>query len=146
MKKVLSFVGCALFVAAMTVSCGNNNQAAEDTLAEDTILTEAVEEVAPVEATEMSEADHQAMLDAAAEAGRAKCNCYKTDAASVESCIKSIIAQSYAAYQDNEEFKAAMEEEFNSCVKAKATAAVKDAANEGIKAGANELSKKLGKK
>ena len=46
MKKVLSFVGCALFVAAMTVSCGNKNQAAADSIAEDTILTEAVEEIA----------------------------------------------------------------------------------------------------
>ena len=144
MKKVLSFIGCALFVAAMAVSCKNNQEAATDSLVDDTTVMNAVEEVAPIE--EMSEADHQAMLDAAAEAGRAKCNCYKTDAASVEACIKSILAQSYAAYQDNEEFKAAMEEEFNSCVKAKATAAVKDAANEGIKAGANELSKKLGKK
>ena len=145
MKKVLSFVSCALFVAAMTVACGHKTaEEAVDSTVEATV--EEATEVAPVEAATMSDAEHEAMLNAAREAGQAKCNCYKTDAASVESCIKSIIAQSYAAYQDNEEFKAAMEEEFNSCVKAKATAAVKDAANEGIKAGANELSKKLGKK
>ena len=145
MKKILSFVGCALFVAAMTVACGHKTaEEAVDSTVEATV--EEATEVAPVEAATMSDAEHEAMLNAAREAGQAKCNCYKTDAASVESCIKSIIAQSYAAYQDNEEFKAAMEEEFNSCVKAKATAAVKDAANEGIKAGANELSKKLGKK
>lgn len=145
MKKVLSFVGCALFVAAMTVSCGNNNQAAEDTLAEDTILTEAVEEVAPVEATEMSEADHQAMLDAAAEAGRAKCNCYKTDAASVESCIKSILSETYAAYEGNEEFKAAMEEEYNNCIKEKATAAAKEAGDKAVKEGAKAIANQLKK-
>ena len=145
MKKVLSFVGCALFVAAMTVACGHKTaEEAVDSTVEATV--EEAAEVAPVEAATMSDAEHDAMLNAAREAGQAKCNCYKTDAASVESCIKSILAQSYAAYQDNEEFKAAMEEEFNSCVKAKATAAVKDAANEGIKAGANELSKKLSKK
>lgn len=145
MKKVLSFVSCALFVAAMTVACGHKTaEEAVDSTVEATV-EEAVE-VAPVEAASMSDAEHEAMLNAAREAGQAKCNCYKTDAASVESCIKSILAQSYAAYQDNEEFKAAMDAEFNSCVKEKATAAVKDAANEGIKAGANELSKKLSKK
>ena len=145
MKKVLSFVSCALFVAAMTVACGHKTaEEAVDSTVEATV--EEAAEVAPVEAATMSDAEHDAMLNAAREAGQAKCNCYKTDAASVESCIKSILAQSYAAYQDNEEFKAAMEEEFNSCVKAKATAAVKDAANESIKAGANELSKKLSKK
>ncbi len=145
MKKVLSFVSCALFVAAMTVACGHKTaEEAVDSTVEATV-EEAVE-VAPVEAATMSDAEHEAMLNAAREAGQAKCNCYKTDAASVESCIKSILAQSYAAYQDNEEFKAAMEAEFNSCVKEKATAAIKDAANEGIKAGANELSKKLSKK
>ena len=145
MKKVLSFVSCALFVAAMTVACGHKTaEEAVDSTVEATV--EEAAEVAPVEAATMSDAEHEAMLNAAREAGQAKCNCYKTDAASVESCIKSILAQSYAAYQDNEEFKAAMEAEFNSCVKEKATAAVKEAANEGIKAGANELSKKLSKK
>ena len=144
MKKVLSFVGCALFVAAMAISCGNKNQAeATDSMVDETVAEELAE--APVEAAAMSDADHQAMLDAAAEAGRAKCNCYKTDAASVESCIKAILSQSYAAYEGNEEFKAAMEAEYQSCIKEKATAAVKDAANEGIKAGAKAISEKLGK-
>lgn len=151
MKKVLSFIGCALFVAAMTISCGHKNAEEAVDSTEYTVEEAAVEEVVPIEAaaesTTMSEAEHAAMLDAAREAGRAKCNCYKTDAASVESCIKSILQQTYAAYEGNEEFKSVMEEEFNSCVKEKATAAVKDAANEGIKAGANALSDKLnGKK
>lgn len=149
MKKFLSFVGCALFVAAMTVSCGHKN-AEEAVDSTECAVEEAVEAVAPVEAAAetatMSDAEHAAMLDAAREAGRAKCNCYKTDAASVESCIKSILQQSYAAYENNEEFKATMEEEFNSCVKEKATAAVKDAANEGIKAGASALANKLNNK
>jgi len=144
MKKVLSFVSCALFVAAMTVACGHKT-AEEAVDSVEATIEEVATEATAVGAATMSDAEHEAMLNAAREAGQAKCNCYKTDAASVESCIKSIIAQNYAAYQDNEEFKAAMEEEFNSCVKEKATTAIKDAANEGIKAGANELSKKLGK-
>lgn len=143
MKKVLSFVSCALFVAAMTVSCGHKN--AEEVIDSTEATTEVVDEAAAVEAnaTEMCDAEHAKMLDAAREAGRAKCNCYKTDAASVESCIKSILAESYAAYKDNEEFNRVMDEEFNSCVKEKAAAAAKDAANEGIKAGANAIANKL---
>lgn len=144
MKKVLSFFGCALFVAAMTISCASKN--AEEAVVEDEAVVENAEEAAPAEAAATCDMDRQAMLDAAAEAGRAKCNCYKTDAASVEACIKSILAQSYAAYQDNEEFKAAMEAEYQSCVKEKVSAAAKDAANKGIKEGANALSDALSKK
>lgn len=148
MKKVLSFFGAALFVAAMTVSCGNNNTEAVDSTADTAAIEEAAcceAQPAATECTAMSEAEHQAMLDAAREAGRAKCNCYKTDAASVESCIRSILAQSYAAYENNEEFKSVMEEEFNSCVKEKATAAAKEAADKGIKEGAKALSNALKK-
>lgn len=145
MKKVLAFVGCAMFVAAMTVACGHKNAEAVDTTVEETV-EEVATEAAPVEAAAMSDADHQAMLDAAAEAGRAKCNCYKTDAASVENCIKSILTESYAAYEGNEEFKAAMEAEYQNCIKEKATAAAKEAANEGVKEGAKALSNALNKK
>lgn len=143
MKKVLSFIGCALFVAAMAVSCKNNQEAATDSLVDDTTVMNAVEEVAPIE--EMSEADHQAMLDAAAEAGRAKCNCYKTDAASVESCIKSILSESYAAYEGNEEFQAAMEAEYNNCIKEKVTAAAKEAGDKAVKEGAKAIANQLKK-
>ncbi len=143
MKKVLSFVGCALFVAAMAISCKNNQEAATDTLAEDTTVMNAVEEVAT--ADQMSDADHQAMLDAAAEAGRAKCNCYKTDAASVESCIKSILSESYAAYEGNEEFKAAMEAEYNNCIKEKVSAAAKEAGDKAVKEGAKAIANQLKK-
>ena len=143
MKKVLSFFGCALFVAAMTISCASKN--AEEAT-EETVVTEEAVEAAPAEAACEATVDNSAMLSAAVEAGRAKCNCYQTDPASVEACIKSIIAQSYAAYQDNDEFKAAMEEEFNKCVKEKVSNAAKDAANKGVKEGANALSNALNKK
>ena len=145
MKKVLAFVSCAMFVAAMTVACGHKNAEAVDSTVEETV-EEVATEAAPVEAATMSDAEHQAMLDAAAEAGRAKCNCYKTDAASVESCIKSILTQSYAAYEGNEEFKTAMEAEYQNCIKEKATSAAKDVANQGIKEGAKALSNALNQK
>lgn len=142
MKKVLSFVGCALFVAAMTVSCGNKNQAAADSIAEDTILTEAVEEIAtPAE----GEADNSAMLAAAAEAGQKICECTKGDAASIESCMTSILEAGYAQYSGNEEFAAAVRAEIENCVKEKATAAAKDAAQKGVKAGANAIANQLKK-
>ncbi len=139
MKKFLSFFGCALFVAAMTISCASKN--AEEATDETVVAEEAVEN-APCEAT----VDNTAMLNAAIEAGRAKCNCYQTDPASVEACIKAILSESYAAYQDNDEFKAAMNAEFDKCVKEKAKDAAKDAANKGIKEGANALSNALNKK
>ena len=142
MKKVLSFIGCAIFVAAMAVSCGPKNTETTDVDSTETaVVDNPVEQVAP--STGMSDAEHQAMLDAAREAGRAKCNCYKTDAASVESCIKSILSESYAAYQDNEEFKAAMNEEFNNCVKSKVNEAASQAVNEGVRAGAEAISRNL---
>ena len=142
MKKVLSFIGCALFVAAMTVSCGHKNQEeAVDSMIDSTIQEDAVEMVAP----EMSDAEHAAMIDAAIAAGQAKCNCYKTDAASVEACINSILTESYAAYKDNAEFQARMNEEFESCVKEKVADATKEAVNEGVKAGAKAIANKINK-
>lgn len=142
MKKVLSFIGCALFVAAMTVSCGHKNQEeAVDSMIDSTIQEDAVEMVAP----EMNDAEHAAMIDAAIAAGQAKCNCYKTDAASVEACINSILTESYAAYKDNAEFQARMNEEFESCVKEKVADATKEAVNEGVKAGAKAIANKINK-
>ncbi len=60
MKKVLSFVGCALFVAAMTVSCKNNQEATVDTLVEDTTVMDAVEEVAENDTVTVEEAATEA--------------------------------------------------------------------------------------
>ncbi len=60
MKKVLSFVGCALFVAAMTVSCKNNQEATVDTLVEDTTVMDAVEEVAEIDTLTVEEAAAEA--------------------------------------------------------------------------------------
>ena len=143
MKKILSFVGCALFVAAMTVACGHKT--AEEAV--DSTCEAAVEEAACCEAATVEAAcdADAAMLAAAKEAGQAICNCTNGDATSIEKCMKSVIAAGYADYQGNDKFNAAVRAEIDNCIKAKATEAVKDTANEGIKAGANELAKKLGK-
>lgn len=161
MKKALFFVGCALFVAAMA-SCGNKN--AEETNTDsvmDTmeVVDTAAAEAEAVEATEVAEATEATdaeMLSAAQKAGQAKCNCYKKDPASVEACIRALLSQSYAAYQNNETFKAAMEKEYQKCVKEKVNAAATEAtnkakdaakaeANKAISAAASDISKKLNK-
>lgn len=148
MKKALFFAAAALFVAGMTVSCGNKNVEEEviDTIDTTEVVEEAVEETAEaVEAAEVT-VDNAAMLAAAKEAGQAKCNCYKKDAASVEACIKSIISAKYAQYEGNTEFANAMEAEYKACIKAKAKAAATEAANEGIKEGAKAIAGALNKK
>lgn len=158
MKKALFFIGCALFVAAMA-SCGNKN--AEETTTDSVMDTVAVAdttvaEVQAVEATEVADANDAEMLSAAQQAGQAKCNCYKKDPASVEACIKALLSQTYAAYQNNETFKAAMEKEYQKCVKEKVAAAATEAtnkakeaakaeANKAVSAAAADLSKKLNK-
>lgn len=143
MKKFFAFIGAAMFVAAMTVACGHKTAEAVDSTVEETV-EEVATEAAPVEAAASSDAD-AAMMAAAKEAGQAICNCTKGDASSIESCMKSVLAASYAQYEGNEAFAAAVRAEIDNCVKAKATETVKNAANEGIKAGANALADKLKK-
>ena len=148
MKRTLLFLGCAALVASLSVSCGNKNANEEpiDSTEVEAVVEEAVVEEAPVATEVATEAtDDAAMLAAAREAGQAKCNCYKTDAASVEGCIRSILSSQYAAYEGNDAFKAAMEEEYQSCIKEKVKAAATEKANEGIKAGAKALSGALNK-
>ena len=64
---------------------------------------------------------------------------------SVESCIKSILSESYAAYEGNEEFKAAMEAEYNNCIKEKVSAAAKEAGDKAVKEGAKAIANQLKK-
>ena len=140
MKKIMSFVACALFVAAMTVACGHKT--AEEAV--DSTVEATVEEAACCEAAAANDAD-AAMLAAAKEAGQAICNCTNGDATSIEKCMKSVLAAGYADYEGNEAFTAAVRAEIDNCIKAKATDAATKAVNEGIKAGANELAKQIGK-
>ena len=91
MKKVLSFVGCALFVAAMTVSCNSNT---ENT---DTIDSNAVEAVVEEEAAAPAEevaapADNSAREAAIAEAAEKICNCASGDKSKLQECMKSVIS------------------------------------------------------
>ena len=135
MKKVTLFLGSALFVAGMMFSCGNNNAEAVE---EDTTATEEVtaEEAPAPEAAAPVAASKEEILSKAREAGQAKCNCYKTDAASVEKCFQAILDQTYAAYKDDAEFQKEMKAEYERCIKGK----VKDATNKAVKAGAQAAS------
>ena len=149
MKKGLFLFASMLFAAAIAVSCGNKT-AEEEVVAEDSTVVEeeaVVEEVeaAPAEAAAPA-IDKEELLSKARQAGQAKCNCYQTDPASVEACIKAILEQSYAAYQNDQDFQAEMKAEYNRCIKEKATAAGKKAADEGAKKAAAAISDRLNNK
>lgn len=150
MKKVMSFVSCALFVAAMTVSCGNNNTEATDSVIDSTAVEGMAEEPVAVEATAENDADADAaMLAAAQKCGQEICDCANGDAASIEKCMKSVIAASYGAYQNNEKFTSAVKAAIGDCAKEKAKAAAKEAVNKEVNKAANKaadaLSKQFGK-
>ncbi len=122
-------------------SCGNNN--AETTEEDTNAATEEVvaeEAPAPAEAAAPAATSKEEILSKAREAGQAKCNCYKTDAASVENCFKAILDQTYAAYKDDADFQAEMKAEYNRCIKEKATNAAKEAGDKALKAGAQAAS------
>ena len=139
MKKTVLFLGSALFVAGMMFSCGNNNAEAVE---EDTTATEEVtaEEAPAPEAAAPVAASKEEILSKAREAGQAKCNCYKTDAASVEKCFQAILDQTYAAYKDDAEFQKEMKAEYERCIKGKVKDAAKDATNKAVKEGAKAAS------
>ncbi|MBP5240794.1 MAG: hypothetical protein J6Z26_02695 [Bacteroidales bacterium] len=139
MKKVTLFLGSALFVAGMMFSCGNNNAEAVE---EDTTATEEVkaEEAPAPEAAAPVATSKEEILSKAREAGQAKCNCYKTDAASVEKCFQAILDQTYAAYKDDADFQAEMKAEYNRCIKGKVKDAAKEATNKAVKEGAKAAS------
>ena len=146
MKKGLFLFASMLFAAAIAVSCGNKNneeevEAGDSTAVEATVTDEPVAAEAAAPAVNKEE-----ILSKAREAGRAKCNCYQTDPASVEACIKAILEQTYAAYKDDADFQAEMKAEFDRCVKEKATEAGKKAADEGAKKAATAISDRLNNK
>lgn len=145
MKKTLFFLGCALFVAGM-ISCNNNAEepVTDEVAVEEVVVEEPVAEE-PVAVEETASVDKTAVIIAAKEAAQAKCNCYKTDPASVEACIRAILTAEYAAYQNDTDFQATMEAEYKNCIKEKAADATKKAADKAISAGAEALSKKLQK-
>ena len=145
MKKGLFLFASMLFAAAIAVSCGNKNTEEEVNAEDSTAVEEATVTETNVEAAAPA-VDKEEILSKAREAGRAKCNCYQTDPASVENCIKAILEQSYAAYKDDADFQAEMKAEFDRCVKEKATEAGKKAADEGVKKAAGAISDRLNNK
>ncbi|MBR6919733.1 MAG: hypothetical protein IKN37_05380 [Bacteroidales bacterium] len=145
MKKGLFLFASMLFAAAIAVSCGNKNTEEEVNAEDSTAVEEATVTETNVEAAAPA-VNKEEILSKAREAGRAKCNCYQTDPASVENCIKAILEQSYAAYKDDADFQAEMKAEFDRCVKEKATEAGKKAADEGVKKAAGAISDRLNNK
>ncbi|MBQ6667419.1 MAG: hypothetical protein IJM65_04820 [Bacteroidales bacterium] len=147
MKKGLFLFASMLFAAAIAVSCGNKNTEEEVNAEDSTAVEEATVTETPVAAEAAAPAvNKEEILSKAREAGRAKCNCYQTDPASVENCIRAILEQSYAAYKDDADFQAEMKAEFDRCVKEKATEAGKKAADEGVKKAAGAISDRLNNK
>ncbi|MBR4340276.1 MAG: hypothetical protein IKP89_06655 [Bacteroidales bacterium] len=145
MKKGLFLFASMLFAAAIAVSCGNKNTEEEVNAEDSTAVEEATVTETNVEAAAPA-VNKEEILSKAREAGRAKCNCYQTDPASVENCIKAILEQSYAAYKHHADFQAEMKAEFDRCVKEKATEAGKKAADEGVKKAAGAISDRLNNK
>ena len=142
MKRVFLTLSCAMFLAGVCFSCGNNEAEA----VEEEALTEEVEEVqeAPVAEVAVATVNKDEILSKARQAGQDKCNCYQKDAAHVEACINAILEQSYAAYKNDVDFQKEMKAEYDKCIKEKATAAAKEATSQGVKAAAGAISKKLG--
>ncbi len=146
MKKVMSFLGAALFVAAMTVSCGNNNTETVDSTELEATEEVVEENAAAVEASTEADAD-AAMLAAAQQAAEEICNCASADKTKIAACMKQILATSYQAYQNNDKFVNAVKEGVGQCAmnkaKEKAAQEVNKAVDKAAEKAADELSKKL---
>ena len=141
MKKVLSFVGVALFVATMTVSCGNNNNEAVDSTELEAVEEVAEENAQPVEAA----AESDAMLAAAQQAAEEICNCASADQSKIAACMKQIIATSYQAYQDNDAFVNAVKEGVGQCAMDKAKAKAAAEVNKAVDKAADKIKGAIGK-
>ena len=135
MKKVISFLGCALFVAAMTVSCGNNNENTDSTAADSAVAT-VEEQAAPAEQT--ATVDNSARQQAIAEAAEKICNCASGDKTKIQNCLKEVINTGYAAYKDDKDFADAVYEQALKC-------AVEKAANKAIEKGTEKLADEAAK-
>ena len=137
MKKVTSFLACALFGAAMTVSCGNSNENADST-AVDSANTENVEEQAAAPAEQTATVDNSAREAAIAEAAEKICNCASGDKSKIQECLKSIISTGYAAYQNDKAFTDAVYEKALKC-------AVEKAATKAVEKGTEKLADEAAK-
>ena len=135
MKKVISILGCALFVAAMTVSCGNSNENTDSTAVDSAVAT-VEEQDAPAEQT--ATVDNSARQQAIAEAAEKICNCASGDKTKIQNCLKEVINTGYAAYKDDQDFADAVYEQALQC-------AVEKAANKAIEKGTEKLADEAAK-
>lgn len=145
MKKVLSFFGCALFVAAMTVSCGSNNAEATDSVVDSTEVEAACCQKAAEATTADVDADAE-MMAAAQKAAEEICNCASADKSKIAACMKQILATSYQAYQNNDKFVKAVEQGVGECAMNKAKAKVAEEANKAVDKVADKAAEELSKK
>ena len=136
MKKVMSFIGCALFVAAMTVACGGNTENTDST--DSLNNAEVVETETPAPADQEATVDNSAREAAIAEAAEKICNCASGDKAKIQECLKSVISTGYAAYQNDKDFTDAVYEKALKC-------AVEKAANKAIEKGTEKLADEAAK-
>ena len=136
MKKVMSFIGCALFVAAMTVACGGNTENTDST--DSLNNAEVVENETPAPADQEATVDNSAREAAIAEAAEKICNCASGDKSKIQECLKSVISTGYAAYQNDKDFTDAVYEKALKC-------AVEKAANKAIEKGTEKLADEAAK-
>ncbi len=136
MKKVMSFIGCALFVAAMTVACGGNTENTDST--DSLNNAEVVETETPAPADQEATVDNSAREAAIAEAAEKICNCASGDKSKIQECLKSVISTGYAAYQNDKDFTDAVYEKALKC-------AVEKAANKAIEKGTEKLADEAAK-
>jgi predicted HAD superfamily Cof-like phosphohydrolase len=136
MKKVMSFIGCALFVAAMTVACGGNTENTDST--DSLNNAEVVETETPAPADQEATVDNSAREAAIAEAAEKICNCASGDKSKIQECLKSVISTCYAAYQNDKDFTDAVYEKALKC-------AVEKAANKAIEKGTEKLADEAAK-
>ena len=136
MKKVMSFIGCALFVAAMTVACGGNTEHTDST--DSLNNAEVVETETPAPADQEATVDNSAREAAIAEAAEKICNCASGDKSKIQECLKSVISTGYAAYQNDKDFTDAVYEKALKC-------AVEKAANKAIEKGTEKLADEAAK-
>ena len=143
MKKVMYFIGCALFVAAMTVACGGNDSTNDsndsNAVIDSNATTETVDNQAEPTNTDVT-VDNSAREAAIAEAAEKICNCASGDQTKIQECLKSIITSGYAAYQNDEAFTKAV---YDKALKCAAEKAVNKAVEKGTEKAAEELSKQL---
>ncbi|MBO7489586.1 MAG: hypothetical protein J6T88_04840 [Bacteroidales bacterium] len=128
MKKVFLFFASALICAAMA-SCNGNAEATDSTM--DSTAVDQTEVNEP--ATECTDANNDARMQAIMDAAQQICNC-----GDVLNCVNTVIDQSFAQYANDDEFKAAVKAEAEKCIANK----VKDAAIEKAKEGTKEVAKK----